>query len=205
MHKELLCATSFYFRAALNGNFKEAKEQVIEMKEEEIATFKHCQFWLYSRTFLMTRTKTNDIEYPVILDLYLGESRIIPQLQNDAIDVLIAKQKTSKWTPSDQISRIYENTQESSPLRRLFVDLTVLYAGFDDDAWFSDKTLGFFNKEFLFDLLKALIQLDRKLRKKVTDFTAVRSNYHVSTYEWKASKLLVVERAQGPSDLAYVS
>lgn len=181
LHKDLLCETSSYFQAALNGSFLEAKTQEIRLEKEDVTVFKHFQYWLYSRAILMTETSTNDIEWIVLVDLYvLGETRGIPQLQNDAIDGFISKYATLRWTPLDQICRIYENTPENSPLRRLLVDWSVSHCNLDDDSWFSDKTFAFFNKESLFDLSKALYQLKCNLRTKVIDFGAIRKDYHVS-------------------------
>ena len=37
---KLLCDVSTYFNAALNGNFKEAWEQTVEMPGEEVDVFK---------------------------------------------------------------------------------------------------------------------------------------------------------------------
>lgn len=47
MHKELLCDRSEFFRAACNGNFKEA-EGVVKLPEQDPATFKHFIYWLYT-------------------------------------------------------------------------------------------------------------------------------------------------------------
>lgn len=47
MHKELLCDRSEFFRAACNGHFKEA-EGVVNLPEQDPATFKHFIYWLYT-------------------------------------------------------------------------------------------------------------------------------------------------------------
>lgn len=53
LHKSLLCQASSYSDAALNGGFKETEEQKIEMFEEDDETFRHFQFWIYSKTIKM--------------------------------------------------------------------------------------------------------------------------------------------------------
>ncbi|KAK4692431.1 hypothetical protein P7C71_g4776, partial [Lecanoromycetidae sp. Uapishka_2] len=184
IHKNLLCEASSYFRAALSGNFREAKDQKITMEEEDVTTFKHFQYWLYTRNLLMSQETKNDIDWNVLTGLFiLGEVRGIPHLQNAAIDGIIAKRATSDWTPLDQIRRIYDNTPENSPIRRLFVDIFCNRAHFDDDTWFGDQSFELYNKEFLFDLSKAFCRLKRNLSTKITNFEAeaVRSDYYVST------------------------
>jgi len=47
VHKELLCDRSEFFRAACNGQFKEA-EGVVNLPEQDPTTFKHFIYWLYT-------------------------------------------------------------------------------------------------------------------------------------------------------------
>ncbi len=47
MHKEVLCDRSEFFRAACNGQFKEA-EGVVDLPEQDPTTFKHFIYWLYT-------------------------------------------------------------------------------------------------------------------------------------------------------------
>ena len=188
MHKELLCNTSSYFRAALNGSFKEAKEQKIELEEEDVTTFKHFQYWLYSRTLLMTQQSENDIEWDILVDLFiLGEAHGIPHLQNAAIDGLVSKQISTGWTPLHLISRIYENTPEKSPIRRLFVDWTHWKAHLnpetESEAWFDNQTYEYFNKQFLYDLSMAYCGRINALKGGRKDFTTAPAENHVSIPE----------------------
>ncbi|KAK4692430.1 hypothetical protein P7C71_g4777, partial [Lecanoromycetidae sp. Uapishka_2] len=41
IHKEILCSASTYFRAALNGGFKEAEEQTVELPDDKVKVFKY--------------------------------------------------------------------------------------------------------------------------------------------------------------------
>lgn len=52
MHKNLLCAVSDYFIAALEGNFKEAAEQKVELLDEDPEVIERFQLWLYTRDVL---------------------------------------------------------------------------------------------------------------------------------------------------------
>jgi BTB/POZ domain len=46
-HKSLLTEASTFFKAAVDGNFKEAAENEVKMPEESRDTFEHCVRWLY--------------------------------------------------------------------------------------------------------------------------------------------------------------
>lgn len=52
IHKGLLCAVSTYFKAALEGGFKEAEEQMINMPEDDVEVFEHFQLWVYTGSFM---------------------------------------------------------------------------------------------------------------------------------------------------------
>ena len=50
LHKRLLCENSEYFKAALEGSFKEATTQSIELLDDKVEIFKVFQHWLYTGT-----------------------------------------------------------------------------------------------------------------------------------------------------------
>jgi len=180
LHKSLLCHASKYFDAALNGGFKEAEEEKIEMLGDCAEMFKHFQFWLYSNTINMSTNKRFDIEWKQLIDLFIfGEARGIPNLMNCAIDGLIDKQAYMFWTPLDQIPYIYDNTAPKSPLRQLLVDLVIRDSNFHDDSWFSEVTFQWTTKEFLSDLAVAQCEFRRGVRSVADDFKATRRDYHV--------------------------
>ncbi|KAL9631440.1 MAG: hypothetical protein Q9164_005891, partial [Protoblastenia rupestris] len=184
VHKTLLCNVSAYFEAALGGIFKEGIEQKIELPEDDINTFTHFQYWLYTDTVLLARQdndlKNRDIDWATLMRLYIfGQARQVPLLQNAVMDGFITLQEVKRWTPLDQIRLVYDETLEHSPLRRLYVDKTVNSARPDDPTWFSEATYDLFCPRFLFDVSKAYCERVAGKGEKITDFWAVRENYHV--------------------------
>ena len=66
VHKDLLCKASPFFKAAFDGNFAEAAG-IMKLPEEDVMTFKHFIYWLYSRR--LRRLYYPDSELPTIAQL----------------------------------------------------------------------------------------------------------------------------------------
>lgn len=122
IHKGLLCSRSDFFRAALTGKFRETEDQVVTLDDEDSDTFRIFNAWLYTGV-LMEDPDPKDTPWSLLVNIYVfAEKRIIPLLQNAAIDeILRAHKKTS--IPTEQIRHAWTSTAETSPLRRLLVDL----------------------------------------------------------------------------------
>ena len=180
LHKGLLCNRSAYFRAALEGNFKEAKEQVVLLPEDDVDVFELFQFWLYSGNLLDTGESIVNLSASLLVSLYLfAETRCIPQLQDMTIDALIHHIEVTNTFPTGSIPQIYDNTTETSPLRRLLVDVAAREGERRNGSWFSEERQHLYNRTFLIDLVVALY--DRNPKARVQDFTGLRCDYHVHT------------------------
>lgn len=146
------------------------------LPEEDVEVFELFQFWLYSDKLLDTGESVADLSASLLIGLYLfAEARCIPQLQNMTIDALILNIKVTKKFPAGDVHRIYENTTETSPLRRLLVDIGARVGELRRD-WFHREKDNLYNNAFLIDLVLALY--DEKLKKSPQDFTQLRCNYH---------------------------
>lgn len=196
IHKEILCNASTYFRAALNGGFKEAKEQKVEMPEDKVSIFKYFQHWLYSGNILVRKEWPSDgkIEeewykaWDILVEVYsFGETRGIPLLQNAAIDCIIDMQQATNTVYVESNSFVYKSTPGSSPLRRLYVDLFHSSAHVHQEtakgSWFCQDMYEKYDKEFLFDVATAYCRRVHGEIEGIADFTAVRANYHVPVPE----------------------
>ncbi|KAM0799296.1 hypothetical protein BDR22DRAFT_856065 [Usnea florida] len=178
MHKRLLCNTSAFFEAALNGNFKESKTQTIEMAEDDADVF-HCfQYWAYTGVIDREPRDHSEISWRTLIDLYIfAEVRCIPALQNSAMNVLIRKHESSPRAPIEEYRYIYENTAKSSPLRK-FLAMWAAHRGLLSEDWFFDRTI--FPLDFVIDLSLALHE---RIRSKTAfysgDFSRMRSEFHV--------------------------
>jgi hypothetical protein len=124
VHRGFLSFYSGYFQAALGGNFAEAQSGIIKLETEEPAVFEEFVMWLYTKS----TTRDNRFQhYESTTKLWIfADRRKIPLLMNEMIDsfkqsVLVG------WTmnimPNKVINNIYENTPESSRLRRMLTHM----------------------------------------------------------------------------------
>ncbi|MCJ1461298.1 hypothetical protein MMC28_011680 [Mycoblastus sanguinarius] len=140
--------------------------------------FKHFQYWIYSETILAS--DEYDIEWRTLTNLYIfSEARRIPNLQNAAMDVLIDTEMSRSCISIAELSHVYDNTAESSTLRKFLVDWAAQRVDLAKESRFGAANKDYFPKHFLFDLTIALyLRVENGTR--IADFKAVRSNYHVS-------------------------
>ena len=190
MHKQLLCDTSGFFEAALNGNFKESKSQTIEMAEDDADVFHRFQYWAYTGVIEREPRNPSDISWHTLIDLYVfAEARCIPALQNTAIDVFIRKHESSPRAPIEEYRYIYENTAEKSPLRK-FLAKWAAHRGSLSKDWFFDRSI--YPVDFVIDLSLALYD---RIQSNTTlhggDFSRLRSEFHVDE--------VVASWGEGPS------
>lgn len=194
IHKQLLFNSTPYFKAAFDGNFIEAKEQTLELPEENVVMFKRFQLWLYTNYVLEKGEEPTEIDWITLAELYIfGEMCGIPDLQNAAIDILINKHCKQNAIPTNTFCLVYEKTPKDSSLRRLCVDWMACLAKFrpnDGHApthpgasydWFQEVRRNRYPKDFLFDLVIALSELKEGVRTDITNFEDVRSSYYVKS------------------------
>ena len=124
LHKGLLCNASTYFKAALEGGFKEASEKKISLPEDDPDMFKRFQLWLYTGSVVESPTEASTtVDWQCLFNLYIfGDARGVAHLQNATMDALIDKSHAENLIPTMQYKYVYENTADNSLLRRLLVD-----------------------------------------------------------------------------------
>ena len=177
MHKKLLCDTSGFFRAALNGNFQESQNQAIEMPEDDAEVFCYFQYWAYTGAIEQKPRNRLEIPWRILAGVYIfAEARCIPALQNAAIDVLISKHQAFPRAPIEEYGYIYENTAEKSPVRKFLAEWAA-HRGCLSKDWFHDRTL--YPIDFTIDLCLALYDRIQSRPNSAVDFWEVRSRYHV--------------------------
>jgi hypothetical protein len=161
MHKETLCKNSPYFKAALEGNFKEARKRVIEMPEDNVEVFQVFRTWLYTGGFQLVEDSCNHtwktLSWEILVGLYIfGECRLIRELLNPVMDLLIKKPEAPIEVPVHLAPYIYENTCDISRLRQWIRNATAYAAAVTKLDKNPAKFFIGFPLEFCRDLSEAL-------------------------------------------------
>ena len=185
MHEDIICASSDFFKKAINGPWKESNERLISLSHEEPDIFAIYLNWLYRGT-LPTRIDEPGLigneEYLKLAKAYGLADRLLDQaFKNAVMDAFIDKtsSKTSdghRWYPVGSVIRcIYENTPESSKGRTLLVDI---YAENARKDWLTDwATREDLPKQFLLDLILRLFDISSGDDSR-GNFKLTRCNYH---------------------------
>lgn len=161
LHKDLLCFYSDYFRAALNGNFKEATERKLELLDVDTSLFDAFQVWVYTRD--LQGPDGHHEYFKFLVDMWvLGDQHQIPLLQNQAMNEIFAKVKKSKLFSLPVVPVVYAKTMAGSPLRKAAIEIVAWNMHFKE--W-SPSTMGW-TVECMSDLVLALHVA--RLNKEVT-------------------------------------
>ena len=177
IHKGLLCDASPVFKAELEGSFKEAVEQTIDLPEEDVTVFDMFMLWIYGGSLLEKEESAKSFTQKTVINIYVfAEARHMPGLQNAAIDLLIDQMVASNQVEIENVKYIYENTWVTSPLRKLYV---AVFAGCGQASWLTDYYKPYLPQDFMFDLSIAfygLTTVDRTLQQ----FKTSRKDSHVT-------------------------
>lgn len=161
VHKELLIHSSDFFRRALTGEFKEAKEKEVTLKEEDPLLFEVFLHWLYHGRFPHARFDDDETlvdlwmpkDEPTMnfVPLYLfGDQYFIPKLKADVLDELVAlvQVKEVVWKPDfAMIDEAYRSLREDDPLCRALIDMFIKYETREFSIHGPSEELDIFNDE----------------------------------------------------------
>lgn len=175
-----------------NTQFIEGKTQTYRLDDVRPNCFRLFVQWIYTQDFDLYTPKRRDLEakppkYDVFTSIItqdvdfaelwvLGDKFMIPGLQNKAIDKLLANSSLNVYNPA-WFRYAYENTNDSSTLRKWAVDYSIVYIG-NSRTGYVQTYREFYPKEMLLELLeKAAKPYPRGKR----ELTLVASDYYVET------------------------
>ena len=182
-----------FFRAALQGDFKEAVEATVFIPEDLPAVVQRFQLWAYTGSVLLVGEdiKKTGVELWLLQLYFFAERYDIPDLQNCVIDIFTASWATLVDAPVWWPQTVYDNTSSISPLRRLMVDMYAQVVDLEDA--FAPASLAVdhdhdrYPKSFLFALAVELYKFKEGDGQDV-DFSKCGCTYHVHPSATTGSK-----------------
>lgn len=123
VYKELLCRDSHFFKAALEGNFKEGDGQTVSLPEDDVETFKIYHAWLNT---MQLRYNFDHVEWWLCFaKLWVFADKIgsiaLKNRTADAICVTVKHNRSLDWASPRAVCYTFDNTSSDSPLRKLVV------------------------------------------------------------------------------------
>lgn len=160
VHEKLIRRSDFFDRA-LKGEWKENQTRSVLLPDEDLDTFKSYMHWLYTGNIPtpLGSEMSKAAPYDALTRLYgLGERLLDGEFQDRVLDTIVVEARERigpirrlGYPGRKAVSIIYESTPDSSPARRLMVDLYVPHGTgrFNLDADFP--------AQFLADVAKGLM------------------------------------------------
>ncbi|EED13876.1 conserved hypothetical protein [Talaromyces stipitatus ATCC 10500] len=135
IHERLIRASSPFFDKAMSRKWKESLERTIKLPDNEPKIFQLYVHWLYYGTLPVLCDEPGlcgNAEYLELVKAYtLGDKLLDSRFQNAVIDAIVEKSQSKArdgriWFPvGSPIEYAYSNTNESSPIRKLLLDMYV--------------------------------------------------------------------------------
>ncbi|KFY71686.1 hypothetical protein V499_08133 [Pseudogymnoascus sp. VKM F-103] len=166
IHKDKLCSSSAYFRAAFEGSFQEAVRGEVVLKETSAMAFGMMIEWLYAGKISEELCTDSDLSiadkmvkdkptFSQLLDVWiLADYLIAPQLQNFVIDTMTSRIMKRRLPPVKDFVYFYEHTQSGSPMRKFLVDLCIWRYGEKAPLYRTD--VAFMPREMAGDIMMML-------------------------------------------------
>jgi hypothetical protein len=178
IHKSFAAQSSKFLRAALEGDWKEAREKRIPLPEAKVADFQVYTEWLYTGCIVgldkdMTGARGATLVRLHILGDFLGDNLF----SNTIIDNLILSIHSSGSSMSfrrDTVDMAWDKTMPGSPLRKVLIQFIICSVGgchisprFDD--------VGLWSKEVS---VEVFMQISEHVRKKIPVRYHDRCDFH---------------------------
>lgn len=134
VHKDIICARSKFFTAACSERWVEGKEKNVTLPDVKASVFQSYLTWVYCGQLDITCVSSEDIDYlpsergeiaAKYLELYfLGDAFDDIRLRNRVLETLVLA--ISNVIFSSIVTRVWEKTPDTSPVRRMILDRAYL-------------------------------------------------------------------------------
>ncbi|KAF2657829.1 hypothetical protein K491DRAFT_776895 [Lophiostoma macrostomum CBS 122681] len=152
VHEGVICLRSKFFHNALNGEWIESTERAVKSPDDAPAVFEHYLQLLYAGSIPILG---QDRQFDDLTKVYvLAEKLMDIRSKNKIVSAMLARSKVN-FPFMSAVAALYSGTPESSPARRLYVDVCASSGNLTADAFgISAKTLP---HEFHIDLGRVML------------------------------------------------
>lgn len=184
LHKSFLCQASPFFRAALEGSFKESADGVVHLPQDKPFTFDRFLGWVYWKEYdvmdLMRGRSSEDCWSVIIHDHIFADKIHVEGFPNHIMNAVIDAYKTVelKTLRLESVLEIYTHTPESCPFRKLAL---TMYECFAPDSFQSPAVMNGLKEvpQFAAELVQTLAGSGRTKK----DFRTLRAeDFHDKRY-----------------------
>lgn len=188
VHKDILFQHSTFFTAALNGEFREAKERPIRLPETDPEAFAIFAQWAYRNELIVMEEEDFESDSPgrhqerqlyirtYILADQLGVVRLQNQIMDDYIKLMLS---LGVGPGSKDVNLIYRSLPEQSLMRKLMVDF---YVSRVKAEWLKAH-VGDFAEEFVKESLIAFAEALQNQQRPIYPDLKAQCFYHVHNDE----------------------
>lgn len=184
-HKNLLTQHSDFFEAALNRDWKESSDRKVSLPDDEADQFAQFHDFLYTGALFVIHEGDEytcddghlwDHEYIRICDASVLGSKLQSTVFMDvATDSLIAKCLSEDSWPTGLYGVVIDHVARSAGIRKLLIDIAVHEWS---EGSFAEMEGHVANKDFLHDLMMALVKVRVEGRDKARPWVDAGCRYH---------------------------
>ncbi|KAK4891885.1 hypothetical protein LTR27_009584 [Elasticomyces elasticus] len=142
LHESIVRPASEFVNMALSRDWKEARERVIPLSEDEPETFSIYQTWLYTHIVDAHASKLSTTScdfYQRLFKCYILAEKLLDAVFKDCVmDSILNTLQTNPLFDANLSNLVYENTPEGSPLRRLLCEVYVWCA---TERWLAEDVI----------------------------------------------------------------
>lgn len=211
-HEALLTHYSDFFRAALNGKFKEAADKRITLADEDPVVFECFVHWLYHERFPdKVRDKKGELqawkdatglwEADLLVNIYLmADKYSIKELGNEAINELLLnfRDRDRQIPSANTVLKVFDCLPPDSTMSKFLV---AAFGTFEDSGWLSN-TQYLQNTAFVQGVLHRQIERDKKCQcnRRGYKFDSCKFHVHATPEEKLACRKSLKARHHGSNE-----
>lgn len=187
VHEDKLKQHSEYFKAALSGEWQEAREREVCLAEDDVAAFDIFAGFVYSGKLTIannddvpssaTRSEAPPFRSRDLAHCWALADKLLATSLKDAVtDKLCQIAVDFEMYPTGMHRKMFEHSISPSGVKRLLVDFAVF--AWDDEIFEQEKQWGHLCSAFLYDTTRRALSITQEERKGDDPWLSAGCKYH---------------------------